>query len=294
MAKMIFKSKYPDITIPQVGIYQYVTSNPNKIPDDKDIYVDGITATELSYQLIDSGASVLIVHPELLEIAIEASIDAKIPTSRVMLFGDKEIKGYKPYRSILIGDREIEPIYYTPEEAKSTTAYLCYSSGTTGKQKCIERTHTNVVAHLAQIIIAGCKLGPHSIIMGTTQFCHGYALKVILHGALIHGATAIIHSSFNVKTFGESIQKFKINYIYAAPPTILKLVNDPLVQQFDLSSVDMIISATAPLNDKLKRKFYEMFKIPIFQVYGLTETSMILHPDTTKNAVPSIISLNDG
>ncbi|CAG8765769.1 18376_t:CDS:2, partial [Racocetra fulgida] len=291
------------ITIPQVGIYQYVTSNPNKIPDDKDIYVDGITGrsytfgefkheskkfaaglqdklgfkltttnpkyivTELSYQLIDSGASVLIVHPELLEIAIEASIDAKIPTSRVMLFGDKEIKGYKPYRSILIGDREIEPIYYTPEEAKSTTAYLCYSSGTTGKQKCIELTHTNINVHLAQLIIAGCKLGPHSIIMGTTQFCHGYALKVILHGALIHGATAIIHSSFNVKTFGESIQKFKINYIYAVPPTILKLVNDPLVQQFDLSSVDMIISATAPLSDKLKRKFYEMFKIPIFQVY---------------------------
>ena len=124
--------------------------------------------TEVSYQLTDSGASVLIVHPELLEIAIEASIDAKVPISRILLFGDKEIKAYKPYRSILISDHEIEPIYYTPEEAKSTTAYLLYSSGTTGKPKCIERTHRNMVANLAQLIIADSKLGPHSITMGVT------------------------------------------------------------------------------------------------------------------------------
>ncbi|CAG8446414.1 12062_t:CDS:10 [Acaulospora morrowiae] len=352
---MIFKSNYPDIKIPQIGIYEYVVSNPNKIPEDKVIYVDGITgesvtfgefkhkskrfaaglqdklefkrgdvlaifspnqvdypvvllgtiaaggkvttvspnykATDLSYQLIDSGASVLIVYPEILEIAIEALIDVKIPAFRVLLFGDKEIKGYKPYRSILICDREIDPIYYTPEESKSTTAYLIYSSGTTGKQKGIERTHTNVVVHLAQAIIADCNLGPHSIIMCVTQFYQGYALFNIIHCALIHGATAIIHSSFSIETFCESIQKYKINHIYAVPPTILKLVNDPLVQQFDLSSVNVVISAAASLSDKLERKFYEMFKIPIWQTYGLTETSSVLRhsPNTSKNSVPGSI-----
>ncbi|CAG8706688.1 10325_t:CDS:10 [Dentiscutata erythropus] len=352
---MILESKYPNIKIPPIGIYQYVTSNPNKISEDKVIYVDGITdksytfgefkheskkfaaglqdrlefkrgdvlaifspnqvdyptvllgtiaaggkvttvnpnykTTELSYQLIDSGASVLIVHPEVLEIAMEALIDVKTPTFRVLLFGDKEIKGYKPYRSILIGNREIEPVYYTPEEAKSTTAYLIYSSGTTGKQKGIERTHTNVVAHLSQAIIANCNLGPHSIIMCVTQFFQGYALFNILHCALIHGATAIIHSSFNIETFCESIQKYKINHIYAVPPTILKLVNDPLVQQFDLSSVEIFISAAASLSDKLERKFYEIFKIPIWQTYGLTETSSIFRhsPNTMKNAAPGSV-----
>ncbi|RIB26738.1 hypothetical protein C2G38_2162605 [Gigaspora rosea] len=343
---MIFNSKYPDIKIPQVGIYQYVTSNPNKISEDKVIYLDGITgksytfgefkheskkfaaglqdklefkhsdvlaifspnqvdypivlfgaiaaggkvatidtnnkATELSYQSTDSSASVLIVHPELLEIAIEASIDSKILTSKILLFGDQEIKGYKPYRSILIGDRVrpikfilrggrgvegivkkyyvlsvitlIEPIYYTPEEAKSTTAYLLYSSGTIGTQKCIERTHTNA------------------------------------------GATTIIHSSFSVETFCESIQKYKINLIYAAPEIILKLVNDPLAQQFNLSSVDTILSAVAPLGDKLGEEFYEMFKMPILQTYGLTETGVVLRPqsDTIKNAAPAKMLSEDG
>ncbi|RIB21632.1 hypothetical protein C2G38_1999103, partial [Gigaspora rosea] len=354
---MIFKSKYPDIKIPQVGIYQYVTSNPNKIPDDKVIYMDGVTGrsytfgefkheskkfaaglqdqlefkrgdvlaifspnqvdypiavlgtiaaggkvttinpkyevTDLSYQLTDSGASVLIVHPEILEVAIEASINVKIPASRVLLFGDKEIKGYKPYRSVLINDREIEPIYYTPEEAKSTTAYLIYSSGTTGKPKGIEITHTNMTVRLTQTPIVENNLGPYSIIMGTGGLCHITGMDRIIHTTLIRGAPTIIHSNSSAETICELIQKFKITYIYTDPTIILKLVNDPLAQQYDLSSVDMVLCGAAPLRDKLERKFYEMFKIPILQGYGLTETGAItICPDTSVTGSVGILTPN--
>ncbi|CAG8760344.1 8062_t:CDS:2, partial [Racocetra persica] len=348
---MIFKSKCPDIKTPQVGIYQYVTSNPNKISDDKIIYLDGITGKsytfgkfkhesrkfaaglqdklgfkrgdvlaiyshnqvdlpmilfgaiaaggkvtmeipkyktieELSYHLTDSGASVLIVHPEYLEVAIEASINAKIPTFGVLLFGDKEIKGYKPYRSILICDREIEPINYTPEEAKSTTAYIVYTSGTTGKPKGVERTHANVTASLAQLAVVDDKLGPHSIILGVFPVRYAYAFDTILHVPLIHGATTIIHSGFNLKTFCESVQKYKITHIFGSPSIIFELVNDPLTQQFDLSSMDMFISAGTQLRDKLQRKFYEMFKTPILQNYGSTEMGAALCSLTMKSTVP--------
>ncbi|KAF0560713.1 acetyl-CoA synthetase-like protein [Gigaspora margarita] len=166
---MIFESKYPDIKIPQVDVYQYVTSNPERISDDKIIYVNGITGKGYTYGefrheskkfaaglqdklgfkrgdvlaifspnqiyypivllgAIAAGASVLIAHPEFLEAVIGASNNAKIPISRVLLFGDEEIKGYKSYRSILIGGREVETVSYTPEETKTTTACLPYSS----------------------------------------------------------------------------------------------------------------------------------------------------------------------
>ncbi|RIB13036.1 hypothetical protein C2G38_2099411 [Gigaspora rosea] len=330
---MIFKSKYPDLKVPQVGIYQYITSNPNSIPDDKTVYIDGITgksytygefkhdskkfaaglqdklgfkrgkvttanpkyqATELSYQLTNSCASVLIVHPQFIEAGIKAAIKAKIPTSKVFLFGDKEIKGYKPYRFTLIGNREIEPVSYNPEEAKITTVYLPFSSGTTGKQKGVELTHTNIIANLEQLINAKCNLGPHSIIMGILPFYHIYSLTCILHGTLIHGATLVILPSFNIETFCESIQKYKINHIYAVPPIILQLVNNPVVQNYDLSSVNLIISGAAPLSDELAKRCFEMFKIPTFQAYGLTETSPVLHyPDTKdlSNAIPGSIGL---
>ncbi|CAG8772535.1 10276_t:CDS:10 [Cetraspora pellucida] len=325
---MIFESKYPDIKIPQTGVYQYVTSNPEQIPDEKPIFIDGVTGksctygefkhdskkfaaglqdklggkvttanpkfieTELLHQLKDSGASVLIVHPEFIDSAIEVSINAGIPSYNIFLFGDNEVKGYKPYRSVLIGDREIEPVTYTPEEAKSTTAYLLYSSGTTGKQKGIELTHTNINVNLAQLLGTDCFLGSQSIMMGILPFCHIFALTAIIHGTFIYSTTSIVLPCFNVKTFCEAIQNYKINYIHGVPPIINKLVDDPVVQDFDLSSVEMIVSGAAPLSDKLVKKFYEMFNIPILQSYGLTEAALVLHYSGTKNskiAVPGSI-----
>ncbi|RIB29145.1 hypothetical protein C2G38_2156096 [Gigaspora rosea] len=44
---------------------------------------------------------------------------------------ESTINGYVPYGSIVIDYHEIELIH-SPEEAKSMTAYLLYSSGTTG------------------------------------------------------------------------------------------------------------------------------------------------------------------
>ncbi|CAG8620672.1 3040_t:CDS:2, partial [Racocetra persica] len=103
------------------------------------------------------------------------------------------------------------------------------------------------------------------------------------------GATTVVLSSFDVKTFCEAIQKHKVNHIYAVPPIIIKLVDDPVVQNYDLSSVKMVISAAAPLGDKLEKKFYEMFKIPVLQAYGLTETSPILHYPDLINPTPGSI-----
>ncbi|CAG8763478.1 14451_t:CDS:2, partial [Racocetra persica] len=113
--KMIFESKHPEIKIPQTGIYQYMTSNPQQIPDDKirklgfqhgdvlaifspnqydypivlfgTIAAGGKVTTanpkykaaEFLHQLSDSGASVLTAHPGFLDAAIEASINAGIP-----------------------------------------------------------------------------------------------------------------------------------------------------------------------------------------------------------------------
>ncbi|CAG8829416.1 14221_t:CDS:2, partial [Cetraspora pellucida] len=64
------------------------------------------TPGQLSYQLADSNSSILIVHPDLLTTVISASIKEDFP---IFLFGNKEINRYKPFRSELIKEHEIEP-----------------------------------------------------------------------------------------------------------------------------------------------------------------------------------------
>lgn len=108
------------------------------------------TVEEYTFQLKDSGSSVIVTHPLFLQVAVKAATAAKIPESNIFLFGDEKINEILPYTS-LFGDREAIPLEYTPEEVKNTTAYICYSSGTSGKQKGVETTHYNVVANVLQI-----------------------------------------------------------------------------------------------------------------------------------------------
>ncbi|CAG8839496.1 17806_t:CDS:2, partial [Racocetra persica] len=107
------------------------------------------TAEELTYQLLDSGSTVVIAHPDTISVAIEASINAKIPESNIFVLGDHEVNGIQPYTRLL-SIREAEPVCFTPEEIKTTTAFLCYSSGTTGRSKGVETTHYNFIANLTQ------------------------------------------------------------------------------------------------------------------------------------------------
>ncbi|CAG8779672.1 21591_t:CDS:10, partial [Dentiscutata erythropus] len=333
---MIFKSKYPDFEIPKIGIYQYVTANPNNISDNKPIFVDGITdekatfgelkrnsrrfaaglqdkigfkhhdilgiispnhidypvvvfgvfaaggkvttvnpkctASDIAFQLIDSGVSVIIVHPECLNTVIKAAKEARISESRIFLLSDREIHGHQSHRS-LISDREADPVLYSPEEAMNTTAFICYSSGTTGKQKGVEITHTNVIASITQIIPFS-SFKTRNVFIGVLPFFHIYGLVFIVNLVPVLGASAIVLSSFNLETFCRCIQKYKANFIYAVPPIIHALVKYPSIE--NMSSVKIVFSGAAPLSKGLIDDFYNLYKVPIQQGYGLTESTSII------------------
>ena len=52
----------------------------------------------------------------------------------------------------LRGKESIEPKALSEEECKRTTAFRCYSSGTTGKAKGVETTHYNIGSVLQQYL----------------------------------------------------------------------------------------------------------------------------------------------
>lgn len=333
---VIFKSKYPDVEIPcNVGIYQFIMSNPNKIPDDKAVFIDAIThkkitfgdlkrdtkrfaaglqdhgfkrgdvlciyspnqvdygtvifgclaaggkvspancaytAKELTCQLLDSGASIIIAHPNTISTAIEASIDAKIPKSNIFVFGDHEINGIQPYTSIL-SIREIEPVRFTPEEIKSTTAFLCYSSGTTGKNKGVETTHYNLISNIMQYrAFEGDNVHSNLCYLGVLPFYHMYALSINLHFSLLLGATSIVIQKFDIETFYRAIQDYKVDIAPIVPPILLLMVKNPAK-----CNLKYVMCGAAPLSQSLSDDFDRIYNIPIKQIYGLTEISPLSH-----------------
>ncbi|CAG8699253.1 16673_t:CDS:2, partial [Acaulospora morrowiae] len=344
---MIFKSKLPNIEIPSTGVYQYITSNPNNVPENKVLFIDGTTdekitfgefkskikrfaaglhdkvgfkrgdvlaivspnqvdypvvifggkvspvnpkytVSELSYQFSASGASVIISHPLCLSETIEAAAEAQIPRSQIFLINDKEVNGIQPYNTLFL-DREFEPIEYTPEEAKHTTVFLCYSSGTTGKNKGVETTHSNIVANVKQIVAFESGFDQNKIFMGVVPFYHIYGLTALLHASLFLGATTVLIPKFDLTTLCRVIQDYKVNYAHLVPPIILLLVKSPIVKEYDLSSLRVIVSAAAPLSKSLVDDLFSIHNILVKQAYGLTETSPFVScADDNKSAKCSV------
>ncbi|KAG9294090.1 hypothetical protein G9A89_015500 [Geosiphon pyriformis] len=327
---VIFRSLIPDIEIPKIGIYQYVTSNRRGISDDKPVFIDGLssrkvtfgelkrdtkrywfyqdfydddddrfaaglqeklnfkrggivspanplyTLKELTFQLNDSRASFLIVDPSLLNLAIKAAEAANIPKSRIIVFGDKEVNGYKPHINLL-GTNEAEPVKFKPEEL-DTTAYLCYSSGTTGIPKGIETTHRNIVANVEQkLAFEGDNDDSGTVYIGVMPLFHIFGLSISLHYTLTLGATLVVLPRFDPVLFCKSIQDYKITIAHIAPSMAVFLVKDPTPKKYDLSSLKSLGCGGAPLRAGLADEFSKLYGLPIKQGYGLTEASSLTH-----------------
>ncbi|MCB1956873.1 MAG: AMP-binding protein [Rhodocyclaceae bacterium] len=158
-------------------------------------------------------------------------------------------------------------------------AVLPYSSGTTGLSKGVMLTHRNLVAHNVQLLALRDTSVPSAedrVLMVLPLF-HIFAMTVVMNLALSHGATIVLLPQFDPEGFLRTIQARRVTRMYLVPPIINFLAKHPLVAQFDLSSLNYILSGAAPLGVDLARAAARRIGCPVVQGYGLTETSPVTH-----------------
>lgn len=61
------------------------------------------------------------------------------------------------------------------------------------------------------------------------------------------------------------------------PPIALLLARDPVVSDYNLSSLKLVISGAAPLGRELEKELATRLKTSVVQAYGLTEASPTTH-----------------
>jgi acyl-coenzyme A synthetase/AMP-(fatty) acid ligase len=98
----------------------------------------------LTHQLLDSKAKALVTCVPLLSISLEAAAKAGLPKSRIYLFDDlpkqvfgatKAPTGFKSVTEIAEAGKSLPPVEelrWSAGEGARRTAFLCYSSGTSG------------------------------------------------------------------------------------------------------------------------------------------------------------------
>ncbi|KAK4162168.1 hypothetical protein QBC43DRAFT_322514 [Cladorrhinum sp. PSN259] len=239
------------------------------------------TAEELAFQLRDSSAKALVTQLAYLPTAIEAAKKASLPLNRIILLGPKPGPSNSQFAhfTTLIPSRSSSIQPHKPSLSPTTDiAFLVYSSGTTGLPKGVCLTHTNMVSNLLQASATEGKQWPpsRSIQLGILPFFHIFGLTCSVLLSIYSGWRLIVLERFHLNKALQAIQKYKINFAYVPPPVILAFGKDPLVDQYDISSLKCLHSGAAPLTQELTRAVWDRLKVPVKQGFGLSETSAVV------------------
>ncbi|KAI4108769.1 MAG: hypothetical protein LQ345_007093 [Seirophora villosa] len=258
---------------------------------------------ELEYQLRSSGSKALFTCQPLLSTALEAASRCNIPESKVYLLevpeeltgGQSPPKQFKTINQLIkegAGLPALEKLRWDEGQGARQTAFLCYSSGTSGLPKGVMRTsvsHRNVIANALQISTYEAphrerrrnleeKDHPTEVVLGLLPQSHIYGLVVICHASIYRGDQVVNLPKFEIRSFLNAVQRFKINELFLVPPIIIAMVkNKPVCDKYDLSSVVGLFTGAAPLGEETAAELQKQY--PMWQIrqgYGLTETCTVV------------------
>jgi acyl-CoA synthetase (AMP-forming)/AMP-acid ligase II len=245
------------------------------------------TTHELEVVLQRSQSSVLITHNNPTTLPIALATVWKCPTVRHVLVlndGDDSTQPLPEGCVDLHGlchDHRETPILATNRVVHSQTPIhpflLPYSSGTTGLPKGVVLTHQNIVANMLQIeSVEGPDFYPHHQLITPLPFFHIYAFTVSMLYCAWKGQTMICTSGrFDLEQFCKLVQQYRPERAHLVPPILLQLSKNPVVSKYDLSSLQMIISAAAPLSKETEADVLTRIGCPVKQAWGMSELSPI-------------------
>lgn len=225
------------------------------------------TVDDLVRQFRDSKTVRIICSAAVLDKVREAAAACGIPHIHVL--------GDASFDALMDSAAPVPDIRF---DLKKDLAALPYSSGTSGLNKGVMLTHFNILANLMQTSQSDAT-APGDQVLAVLPFFHIYGLSVIMNLVLLRGATIVVMQKFEPEPFLRVIQDCKISKAYLAPPLVLFLAKSPLVDQYDLSTLDSITSGAAPLDEQVSDECARRIGCLIRQGYGMTETSPTIMRD---------------
>jgi acyl-CoA synthetase (AMP-forming)/AMP-acid ligase II len=230
------------------------------------------TAGDLATQLADAGARMLVTTAELLDGAEEAAATVGLPDHAVVVL-DGAPGGHPSGPDLLACGADPPALTVGPGD----TAVLPYSSGTSGRPKGVILTHRNLVANLEQMRAFVPQLPPGTRYVTVLPLFHIYGMNSLMNAGIHRRLTVVLLPRFDLVEFLRAVARYRPPRLHLVPPILLALAKDPAVDDHDLSSVEIVYSAAAPLGGELARAVEARLGCRVVQGYGLTETSPTTH-----------------
>ncbi len=258
------------------------------------------TASELSHQLGDSGATAVIcwdkVAPTVDALRADTQVRAILAVDltsalprRMRLMLRLPLAKARATRAAMTGpvppgvvrwepfaaeQAPLDPGH--PHPAPQDLALLQYTGGTTGTPKGAMLTHRNLRANAAQgrAWMPGLADGRETVYAVLPLF-HAYGLTLCLTFAMSIGATLVLLPRFDLDQMLAAIKRRPPTFLPAVPPIYERVATAARDRGIDLSSVRFAISGAMALPPPVVDLWESVSGGLLVEGYGMTETSPV-------------------
>lgn len=211
-----------------------------------------LTECELSYMITDSATKLLVTDEAGLKVV------ENINVNKIVL---DDIEDFRE-----------SPVLPPEKMDFHDLCQIQYTSGTTGQPKGAMLTHGNwfTAIHNECDVLTLKQDDVALIIYPMAHVGVSWAIA-----AMRSGACFIMMKKYNIDDYLDLCYDKKVTVLSAMPPVIHTLTTLNGNPEEKLETVREIISGGGPLHNETWKKFYERYKIPIINAYGLSETIVI-------------------
>lgn len=148
------------------------------------------------------------------------------------------------------------------------------TSGTTGTPKGAPRSLSlrSLLGPLTTLLSRVPLHAGERILIGP-PFFHGFGLSYLGLGMFL-GATMVARRRFDAEATLRAIDEHRVTTLIAVPVMLQRILElpDDVRDRYDSSSLNVVISAAAPLSSEVAAKVSEAFGDLVYDIYGTTET----------------------
>jgi long-chain acyl-CoA synthetase len=177
---------------------------------------------------------------------------------------------------------EQEPAREVADRAGDDTAVILYTSGTTGKPKGAELTHSNLYKNSKGVSEKLSDMTEDDVILGALPLFHSFGQTCCMNSGVSAGATVTLLPRFDPDKALSIVDRDKVTIFQGVPTMYNAMLHSESCERADCSSLRICISGGAAIPAELMRSFEEKFGCIILEGYGLSETSPVAsfnHPD---------------